>query len=73
MSTLNPEDPKFINKMYQYNKKFRDYVTESCRNGEHSKDEVLRTRIAHEVALYYFHGDNTEEPEVVQSSVVPSC
>ena len=72
MSKLNPEDPNFMKKMHQYNKKFRDYVAEACRTGR-SREEVLALKITREVALFYFYGDQTEEPDVVTQTIVPSC
>ena len=62
MSKLNPNDALFIRKMYQYNRKFREYVNEFVRCGKYTKDEVLNLSIAREVCMYYFFGDQTEEP-----------
>jgi len=73
MSKLNPLDPNFIKKMYQYNRKFRSYVDNYIRSGRYSKEQILELHIAREVAMYYFYGDQTEEPDVVQTVVVPSC
>ena len=75
MSKLNPEDPEFVKKMHQYNKKFREYVSEYSRNGVLTKEEVLKLHVAREVALYYFYGDQTEEPEptVVETTVKCGC
>lgn len=73
MSKLDPNSPDFIKKMHQYNKKFRDYVAECCRTGR-PKEEILELKLTREVALFYFYGDQTEEPDtVVQTTINCGC
>ena len=73
MSKLNPQDPLFVKKMYQYNRKFREYVDGYIRSSKYTKDEILKFHLSRQVAAYYFYGDQTEEPEATQTIVTPSC
>jgi len=54
---IDPEDSNFVEKMYEQNAKFKDYVNKAVRSGA-DKDRILKTKLTHAVCMYYYYDAN---------------
>ena len=79
MSKLNPADVDFLDKMYRYNRNFKEYVNKASRSGLQTKDQVLGAAITRSVCMYFFdlsNGVEDDEPQTsfsVKEEFVPKC